>query len=158
FYPKLQPLLNDKDENVRRSAIRAITFVEGHEAETFAALAGFIKDGRVREEAVRALRRIPRGKWPTDQIRPLLSAVIDHIGHLSASERTQPAALDELQLGNDLASVLPLKEAKEARSKLGELGVSVVLIHTVPHKMVYDRTKFYVEASKPVVVILENTD
>jgi putative heme-binding domain-containing protein len=158
FYSKVQPLLNDKDENLRRSAIKAITFIEGHEGETFAALARFIKDGRDREEAVRALRRIPRGKWPTDQIRPLLAAVIDHIGHLSGSERTQPAALDELQLGNDLASVLPLKEAKEARSKLGELGVSVVLVRTVPHKMVYDRTKFYVEAGKPVVVILENTD
>jgi len=158
FYPKLQPLLNDQSENLRRSAIRAITFIEGHEAETFAALSQFIKDGRDREEAVLALRRISRGKWPTDQVRPLLASLIDHIGHLSAKQRTEPAALDELQLGNDLASVLPLKDAKEARSKLGELGVSVVLIRTVPHKMVYDRTKFYVEAGKPVVVILENTD
>jgi putative heme-binding domain-containing protein len=158
FYPKVQPLLNDQSENLRRSAIKAITFIEGHEAETFAALAQFIKDGRDRDEAVRALRRIPRGKWPGDQVRPLLAVLIDHIGHLSANQRTEPAALDELQLGNDLASVLPLKEAKEARNKLGELGVSVVVIRTVPHRMVYDRTKFYVEAGKPVVIILENTD
>src|SRR5260370_8450364 len=100
---------------------------------------------------------MPRGKWPSDQVRPLLATLVDHFGHLSASQRTEPATLDELQLGNDLASVLPLKDAKEARSKLGELGVSVVLIRTVPHKMVYDRTKFYVEAGKPVVVILETT-
>jgi putative heme-binding domain-containing protein len=84
--------------------------------------------------------------------------LIDHVGHLSAAQRTEPAALDELQLGNALASVLPLKEAKEARDKLGELGVSVVLIRTVPHKMVYGRTKFYVEAAKPAVIILENAD
>jgi putative heme-binding domain-containing protein len=158
LYPKIQPLLNDKNDDLRRSAIRAITFIEGHEGETFAELSGFIKNGRDREEAVRALRRIPRSKWPTDQVRPLLAALIDHVSHLSAGQRTEPAALDELQLGNSLASVLPLKEAKEAHDKLGELGVSVVLIRTVPHKMIYDRTRFYVEAGKPAVVILENAD
>jgi putative heme-binding domain-containing protein len=158
LYAKVQPLLHDKKDDLRRSAIKAITFIEGHEAETFGTLAKIIKEGQDREEAVRALRRIPRSKWPTDQVRPLLVALIDHIGHLSTAQRTEPAALDELQLGNDLASVLPLKEAKEARGKLGEHGVSVVLVRTVPHKMVYDRTKFYVEAGKPVVVILENAD
>jgi putative heme-binding domain-containing protein len=158
LYPKIQPLLSDKNNDLRHSAIKAITFIEGHETETFAALAQFIKGGRDREEAVRALRRISRAKWPIDQVRPLLSALIDHVSHLSSTQRTEPAALDELQLGNALASALPLKEAKEARDKLGELGVSVVLIRTVPHKMVYDRTKFYVEAGKPAVVILENAD
>jgi putative heme-binding domain-containing protein len=158
FYPKIQPLLKDKVENTRRSAIKAITFIEGHEAETFADLSRYIKSGLDREDAIRAIRRIPRSKWPTDQVRPLLASLIDHIGHLSTAQRTEPAALDELQLGNALASVLPLKEAKEARDKLGELGVSVVLVRTVPHKMIYDRSKFYVEAGKPVVVILENAD
>jgi glucose/arabinose dehydrogenase/HEAT repeat protein/uncharacterized cupredoxin-like copper-binding protein len=158
LYPKLQPLLNDKNDGVRRSTIKAITSIEQHEAETFAVLAQFIKDGRDREDSVQALRRIPQSKWPTDQVRPLLTALIDHIAQLSTSQRTEPAVLDELQLGNDLASALPLKEAKDARAKLGELGVSVVLVRTVPHKMVYDRTKFYVEAGKPVVVILENAD
>src|SRR5262249_36385709 len=56
FYAKVQPLLNDQSESLRRSAIKAITFIEGHEAETFGALAQFLKDGRDREEAVRALR------------------------------------------------------------------------------------------------------
>jgi putative heme-binding domain-containing protein len=158
LYPKIKPLLDEKNDDLRRSAIKAITFIEGQEAETFAALARFIQDDRDREDAVRALRRIPRSKWPTDQVRPLLASLIDHVGHLSGSQRTDPAVLDELQLGNTLASALPLKEAKEAREKLGELGVSVVLIRTVPHKMVYDRTRFYVEAGKPAVVILENAD
>ncbi len=158
LYPKIKPLLNAQNDDLRRSAIKAITFIEGHEAETFAALARFIQDGQDREDAVRAVRRIPRSKWPTNQVRPLLTALIDHVGHLSAGQRTEPAALDELQLGNALTSVLPLKEAKEARDKLGELGVSVVLIRTVPHKMVYDRTKFYVEMGKPAVIILENAD
>src|SRR5207247_9241538 len=30
FYPKVQPLLNDRNENLRRSAIDVITFIEGH--------------------------------------------------------------------------------------------------------------------------------
>src|SRR4029077_4586264 len=50
------------------------------------------------------------------------------------------------------------KEAAPMLAKLGELGVNVILIRTVPHKMVYDRSKIYVEAGKPAVVVLENAD
>jgi putative heme-binding domain-containing protein len=53
---------------------------------------------------------------------------------------------------------LPAKEARGVRARLGELGVQVVVVRTVPHKMVYDRSRIYVEAGKPVVIVLENAD
>src|SRR5262249_29856536 len=107
---------------------------------------------------VKALRRLPRDHWPAGQIRPLLQSILAHVSKLPDKERTEPAALDALQLGNDLTTVLPLKESKAYRAKLGELGVSVVLIRAVPHRMEYDRTRFYVEAGKPVVLVFENSD
>jgi putative heme-binding domain-containing protein len=159
FYPRLISLLDSKNPaQARRAAMNAISFIEGREAESFETLSGLIQRGDEREEAIRALRRIPKSKWMASRIRPLVGAVIEHLSRLPASDRTKPAMLEELQLGNELATLLPPKEAKQVRSKLGDLGVTVAIIHTVPHKMIYDRSKFYVEADKPVVVLLENDD
>jgi putative heme-binding domain-containing protein len=159
LFPKIKPLLAaNTPAKLRRAAIGAIAYIEGHEPESFSLLSQSIKAGDDREDAVRAIRRIPKSKWPTDQIRPLLGALIDRLSQLPAERRTEPAILDQLQLGNDLASVLPPKEAKDLRARLGELGVSVIFLHTVPNKMIYDRSKFYVQAGKPVVVVLENDD
>jgi putative heme-binding domain-containing protein len=148
----------DPAGTLRRAAMNAITSIPGHEADTFKALAGFIVNGDERDAAVRAIRRIPRSLWPHEQLRPLLSAIMNHVSSLSAEARTDPAGLDALQLGKDLASLLPAKESKDVLSRLGELGVNVVLVRTVPHKMVYDRTKIYVETGKPAVIVLENAD
>ncbi len=143
---------------LRRSAMNAITAIPGHEVDVFKTLADFVVKGDDRDAAVRAIRRIPRSLWPNDQIRPLLAVILAHVSSLSANDRTEPAGLDALQLGKDLASLLPAKEGKEVLAKLGELGVNVILIRTVPHKMVYDRSKIYVEAGKPAVIVLENGD
>jgi azurin len=148
----------DPAGTLRRAAMNAITSIPGHETETFKTLAGFIVNGDERDAAVRAIRRIPRSLWPHEQIHPLLSALLDHVSSLSAETRTEPPGLDALQLGKDLASLLPGKESKDVLARLGELGVNVILIRTVPHKMVYDRTKIYVEAGKPAVIVLENAD
>ncbi len=151
-------LAGDPAGTLRRSAMNAITSIPGHEADTFKTLAAFIVKGNDRDAAVRSIRRIPRSLWPREEIRPLLAALLTHVTALPAAGRTEPAGLDALQLGKDLAGLLPVKEAKEMQAKLGELGVNVILIRTVPHKMVYDRTKIYVEAGKPAVIVLENAD
>src|SRR5262249_5550675 len=138
---------------LRESAMIAVASVVGHETETFTTLAKFIQKGDDRDASIRAIRRIPKSAWPKDQVRPLLEALLAYVSKLPASERTEPSVLDALQLGNDLAGLLPLKDAKDVRAKLGELGVNVILIRTVPHKMVYDRPEIYVEAGKPVVLV-----
>lgn len=143
---------------IRRAAIGAITSIPGHETDTFHTLAGFIAKGDERDASIRAIRRIPRRQWPKEQAKPLLASLIAYVSQLSTEQRTEPAALDALQLGNDLASLLPIQESKKIKAQLGELGVNVVLVRTVPHKMIYDRPKIYVEAGKPVVIVLENAD
>jgi putative heme-binding domain-containing protein len=136
----------------------AAASLEGHEAEVFTTLAGFVVRGDERDAAIRALRRIPKTKAPIAQVRPLILSLLDYVSKMPPTERSETAAIDALQLGSDLTALLPQKEGKELRARLGELGVNVILVRTVPHKMAYDRAKFYVEAAKPVVVVLENMD
>src|SRR5262249_59999336 len=95
--------------------------------------------------------------WPNDQVRPLIDSIVTYVAKQPAKERTEPAVLDALQLGSDLTTLLPQKEAKLVRARLGDLGVNVILIRTVPHKMVYDRSKIYVEAGTPAVLAVENS-
>jgi putative heme-binding domain-containing protein len=152
-------LNSDPTGAVRRAAVSALASLPGHETEAFTTLAKMARDeAELRDAAVRAIRRIPRSAWPRDQVRPLIDTLVAQVKKVPGADRDQPAVLDALQLGNDLASLLPPGEAKQVRGRLGELGVNVVLIRTVPHKMVYDRPRFYVEAGKPVVVVLENAD
>ncbi|MCC6418225.1 MAG: HEAT repeat domain-containing protein [Gemmataceae bacterium] len=149
---------SDPAGTIRQAAMNAVTFIEGHEAETFRALAQFVREDDARAAAVKAIRRLPRTKWPADAIRPLLKTILGYVSKLPDRERTEPAVIDALQLGNDLTTLLPAKEAKAIRAKLGDLGVNVVLVRAVPHKMAYDRTRIYVEAGKPVVLVFDNTD
>jgi putative heme-binding domain-containing protein len=151
-------LNGDPAGSVRRAALSAVTFIEGHDAKTFATLTDFIRKGDLRDAAVKAIRGIPRERWPAAQVRPLLHTLLAYLAKLPEKERTEPAVLDALQLGNDLTTLLPLKESKAFRSRLGDLGVSVVLVRAVPHRMAFDRTRFYVEAGKPVVLVFDNTD
>jgi putative heme-binding domain-containing protein len=143
---------------IKRAAMIAVASIGGHEKDAFAKLAQFVKDGQERDAAIRAIRRIPRGTWPKEQVRPLIDSLVAFVAKLPAKERAEPSALDALQLGNDLAALLPKKEAAEVRGKLGELGVNVILVRAVPHKMVYDRSRIYVEAGKPAVIVFDNTD
>lgn len=149
---------SDPEGMLRRSAINALPSLAGHEQESFRTLARLIVKGADRDAAIRAIRRIPRDLRPIDAVRPVLAALVAYVSGLGDAARAEPAALDAFQLGGDLASTLPAVEAKSYRSKLGDLGVNVVLIRTIPHKMVYDRSKFYVEAGKPVVIVFENPD
>ena len=66
--------------------------------------------------------------------------------------------LDALQLADALVGLLPLEAARAARKELGELGVRVIRLATVPEQMLYNKERIAVKAGKPVEVILENND
>src|SRR5262249_20852334 len=65
---------------------------------------------------------------------------------------------DAMQLADSLASLLPLKEAKLVRKELGELGVRVIRMATVPDQMLFDKQRIVVRAGKPVEILFENND
>jgi putative membrane-bound dehydrogenase-like protein len=145
---------------IRRAAINAITSVPGHDAETFATLAGFAQQNDLRLASVQGLQRIPRSRWPQDPaaVRPLISTLVAYAREVDSAERATVAVRTSLQLANDLSTLLPKDEARQMRDDIGDLGVRIITIRTVPHRMRYDRPEIVVKAGKPIEIVLENTD
>jgi putative heme-binding domain-containing protein len=143
---------------IRRTAMVALTSVRGQEEATFKALAKFVRDDADRPAAVQALLRIPSAQWPKEQAQPLLDSLLAYVRSVPVSERTSTAVLDAMQLADALASQLPLDDAKRVRKELGELGVRVLRLATVPDQMIYDKERLVVKAGKRVEILFENTD
>jgi putative heme-binding domain-containing protein len=143
---------------IRREAMVALTSVRGQEQKTFQTLAQFVRGNTDRLAAIRAMQRIPRTFWPKEDAAGLLDIVLAHIQKIPAAERTTPGALDALEFADGLASLLPPAEAKRVRAELGELGVRVIRLQTLPERMAYDKELLVVKAGKPVEILFENTD
>lgn len=147
-------------EAIRNAAINAVTYIPGHAAATFRTLSEFVRKGEARVAAVRGIQRIPRYHWPQDaqSIRPLVNSLVSFAKSVDATERATLGVRTSLQLANDLATLLPPEEAKRIKADIGDLGVRIVTIRTVPHRMRYDRPEIAVQAGRPVEIVLENTD
>ncbi len=143
---------------IRRAAMNAITYVRGNETKTFKMLSRFVREDVDRMAAIRALQRIGRSYWPKEEARPLLDRLIEHIGKIPIQDRTSPAALDSLELANSLAALLPVDQARKVRAELGDLGVRVIRLGTLPHRMAYDKERLVMKAGKPVEILFENND
>ncbi|HVJ82052.1 MAG TPA: PVC-type heme-binding CxxCH protein, partial [Planctomycetia bacterium] len=143
---------------IRRAAMLALTSVRGQELKTFESLARFVASGADRLAAIRALQRIPRNFWPADKAKDLLPVLVEHVKKIPVKERTTPAALDALEFADGLASLLPPADARAMRRTLGDLGVRVIRVGTLPERMAYDKEMLVVQAGKPVEFILDNSD
>jgi putative heme-binding domain-containing protein len=148
----------DPQRALRRAAMIALTSVRGKETEAFKVVAKYVGDAADRHAAIQALQRIPSMYWPKEEAKPLLEVLLPYIRTIPVAERTLPAALDALQLAGTLASQLPLAEAKQVRRELGELGVRVLRLATIPDQMLFDKERLVVRAGKPVEIVFENND
>ena len=137
----------------------ALTSVRGKEAETFKALAKFVRgEGSDRTAAIRAISRIPVADWPADEAGPTLDALLAYIKTIPPRDRTSANALDALQLGDSLAGLLPLDRATKARRELGDLGVRVIRLGTITDQMLFNKDRIAAQAGKPVEIVFENSD
>jgi len=144
---------------VRRDAMTALTTVRGQEAKTFATLSKYVLDNNDRLAAVRAMQRIPRKLWPKgNDSEKLIDAMLRHIRAIPTKERTTPEALDALEFADALTTLLAPERARKLRAELGELGVRVIRIGTLPERMAYDKEVIVVEKGKAVEFIFENFD
>jgi putative heme-binding domain-containing protein len=143
---------------IRRAAMNALTSVRGKEADAFKALAPFLRDDKDRGPALQAILRIPVTFWPQESAKPTLDDVLALIRKIPAKDRTTPEALDAMQLADSLASLLPLDEAKKIRKELGELGVRIIRLATVPEQMLFNKERLVVRAGKPCEILFENND
>jgi azurin len=161
FYPSVKPLVaTAADEAQQVAAIEAVSAIPGKEAEAFGLLADLVQygSGEPQAAAVRSIGRIPASKWPKDRLEPLAGAIVKLVEKTPAGERTSPAMVHTVQLGNDVGAALGGEKGAAARRSLRELAVRVVLVRTLTEQMMYDLRYFTVQAGKPVQVILDNTD
>ena len=159
FYPRIESLINQApDGDVRNSAISVIGLIRGHDARTFATLAELIQNDQGREAAIVSIRRIDKTVWPAKRIGPLVDSLVAYAQSLPVTQRDSGVFLEAMALGFDLVEKLPKNRAVSLRKALRSMSVSVFLIKTINHQMLYDRTKIVVEAGKHVSVVLENDD
>jgi putative heme-binding domain-containing protein len=143
---------------VRRAVFDAIVGVRGREEEAFTRIAPFIRDGIDRDDAIRAVSRIPLASWPADAAAGLVKPLVEAIRQSSTKERSSDAGLAAWQFAERLTTRLPAEEGRGLRRELGELGVRVVRIGTIYERMAYDRETVAVQAGRPVLFVLENVD
>ncbi|MCA9320586.1 MAG: HEAT repeat domain-containing protein, partial [Planctomycetes bacterium] len=151
-------LMTDPGSALGALALAAVTSMPGHAEEKFRDAARLIGAGRLVTEAVALAESVPRAEWPAPHIAPLIDAVAGYAGALSAARRTEPETLAALNLGRRLASGLAGREADEALALLDGLSGTVVLVRTLPHRMLFDRREIWVEAGKPVAIVFQNND
>jgi putative heme-binding domain-containing protein len=146
------------EHKVRRAAMLALASVRGQETAAFKVIAPYVGENADRMAAMEALRRIPTSYWPKDDAPAILKDVLTYVKKVPVRDRTSPAVLDALQLGDSLASLLPSDDAKRTRAQLGELGVRVVHLSAMPEKMAYDKEQIAVQAGKTIEIVFENDD
>ena len=144
--------------SIREAAIAAAVHLAPGDPQTFGDLADLVLANENRSDAVRGLSRLPRRSWVDARIQPLVENMVSFLGGLTTRQRTMPFALDEIALARKLVTALPENQAAGLRAQLDELGVNVVVLRPIPHRMQYDRTRFFVESGKPFQLVLDNTD
>jgi azurin len=108
--------------------------------------------------AAAAVRKFPREAWAKDQVPAMSEAVLAWAKGVPANKRTEQQFVETVQVGMDLATLLPAAESTRVRRELLDLGVSVFAIKTVREQMRYDVGRIVVEAGKPFEIIFENDD
>lgn len=162
FYPFVWPTVEKGDWNdpLTVAMVTVLCSIPTHEAGIFAHLSDMAvtEQGPVWEAAVKSIRQIPTQHWSVEKAEHLAAALIKRLEQTPAEQRDTPAMVEAIQLGSDLASILPAEKAAPVRKALRDLGVQVVLLRTLKEQMLYDLKYFVVQAGKPVKVVLDNTD
>jgi putative heme-binding domain-containing protein len=148
----------DPVTTLRHAAMSALTSVRGQEPETIGLLRDLLRAGDDRGAALSALQKIPVNLWPAELAAPIIGDVVGFIESVPESDRTRTDVLDAIQLADAATALLPMEDAARIRRLLGQLGVRVIRVATVPHRMIFDQETIVVQADKPVELIFENND
>jgi azurin len=161
FQPLLASALSDAKTGaeVRTASLRALPLMgTDNAAKNFSLAAAQLRDGKDVPVAANAIRKFPRDAWAKDQAAPLAESILKWAQAVPASKRTEQQFVETVQVGMDVATLLPAAESARVRGELLDLGVSVFAIKTVREQMRYDLTRIVVEAGKPFEIIFENDD
>lgn len=143
---------------IARAAVTALSYIDGHDQQSFDRLAPLVAKGAYRNVAVQSIGRLRRSELAEADIQPLIDELLKYIESVPAQQRTRTQVMDAIQLGKDLSGLLGKDKAIAIRRRLAELAVDVFVVRPIPHRMVFDRPHLYVQAGKPVEIVFENTD
>jgi azurin/glucose/arabinose dehydrogenase len=161
YQPLLTAVLSDAGTapEVRAAALTALPLMGAeHSKANFVVLANALKDGRNRTVAAHAIAQIPRDSWDKTQAGPVVESILAWAKTVPSGDRTKTDVVSTMQLGQELAGLLPAADATRLRKELRGLGVSVFVIRAVHEQMRYDTPRLVVEAGKPFEVVFENPD
>src|SRR5258705_11872594 len=131
---------------------------EENAVRNFDILASYLRDGRDLSSAARAVMELPRTSWNKKQAPAVSKAIVAWAQAVPVSKRTAQEYIETVQVGMEMATLLPPGESVVVRKSLLDLGVRVFAIKTIREQMRYDTTRLVVEAGKPFEIIFENTD
>jgi azurin len=161
FEPLLVEALSDSKTpaDVRAASLRALPWMgDKYASKNFELLANQLREGKDLTTASRAVMQISRDQWNKQQAAPVAEAILAWAKKVPASKRTSQDYVETVQVGMDMASLLPADQSAPIRKGLMDLGVRVFVIKTVREQMRYDTPRIVVEAGKPIEIIFENTD
>jgi glucose/arabinose dehydrogenase/azurin len=161
FQPLLASVLNDAGTRpeVRSAALRALPLMgTDYASNNFQLLAANLGNGKDITVSAGAIRKLPRDAWAKDQAAPLADAILKWAKSVPTNKRTEQQFVETVQVGMDVATLLPAADSTRVRKELLDLGVSVFAIKTVREQMRYDVQRIVVEAGKPFEIIFENDD
>jgi putative heme-binding domain-containing protein len=159
FYERVRPLVLDPQQaKAQTAAIRALAQIPGHEDQKLDDLLHLLEENRSRADVVEALQAIDAAHWSAAQAEQLVPLSIDYLATVSQGDRASGAAYQELQLALRLAEQLPPKPRDAALTQLRSLGVVLLAINTIPHRMAYDQQQLVVQTKGPIQLVFKNQD
>lgn len=161
FAARIDALLSSTPDPETRAAALPALAAARPDAATFRTLAGEVTrspEPDVRAAAVRALDALPERPWPAADVESLVRALVAQVKDVPAGQRTAPATLEALQLGQRLAQQLAGEPRRALLRDLRGVGVQVVRIEAVPEEMLFDLRWFVVQAGTRVQIVLYNPD
>jgi azurin len=161
FQPLLESTIADAKapSTVREAALRALPLMgSDHAAKNFGLLVQQIRSRQNLSTAARSLMQIPRDSWVKQEAAPASEAILTWARNVPENRRTTPEFVETVQLGMEMAGLMPAAEATRVRKELLGLGVRIFSIKTVREQMRFDTTRIVVEAGKPFEIMFENDD
>jgi azurin len=144
---------------VRAAAVRALPLMGVDNApKNFSLIAAQLNAGKDVPVSAGAIRKLPRDAWAKDQAAPLSDAILKWAKAVPTGKRTDQDFVETVQVGMDLATLLPAADSARVRGELLDLSVSVFVVKTVREQMRYDVNRLVVVAGKEIEIIFENDD
>lgn len=159
FFPLASAVINEsKNGRLVGTALRNLPLLGAENAAKAYELAfTVLGNGRHVDPALYALARL-QSAWKAEQAGMLTKVILDHASKQPANKRTAADYVAAIQVGRDLAALLPADEADAVRKALRQISVDVVVIKTVREQLRYDISRIVVAAGKQTEIIFENDD